>query len=199
MNRSTVVALASAALFGASAPSHALFEINLDPQNYEKLFLNQTKNVTSFNGTVGANNSGPIVDITTDNPVDVGGGFSNIKPVKNGSLNTVTFTPQDPIFRGFLFRGQLEEGSLVKLSVRDNQGNPAQPFTFQVAGTNQDFGPFAIISNDGETIKSVTLTAAFKEEKQNEFLRAVPEPETYAMLGLGLALMGIAARRRSIV
>jgi len=54
MNRSTVVALASAALFGASAPSHALFEINLDPQNYEKLFLNQGKNVTSFNGTVGA-------------------------------------------------------------------------------------------------------------------------------------------------
>ena len=59
MHRSTVVALASAALFGAAAPAHAFVEVDSNPNNYQKLFLDEAKNVTSFNGTVGANNSGP--------------------------------------------------------------------------------------------------------------------------------------------
>jgi hypothetical protein len=197
MHRSTVVALASAALFGAAAPAYAFFEVDSNPNNYQKLFLDEAKNITSFSGTVGANNSGPVVGITTDGAVDVSSGFATIKPIKGGELDSLVFTPQDPtLFRGFSFRGQLDEGSTVKLTVLDNQGNPAQDFIFPVQNTNENFGPFAVISNDGETIKSIKLSGAFKEQKQTEFLRAVPEPETYAMLGFGLALIGIGARRR---
>jgi hypothetical protein len=53
----------------------------------------------------------------------------------------------------------------------------------------------------GETTKSVTLSSLFKEEQQNEFSVAatIPEPETYAMLELGIALLGVAVRRRNMI
>ncbi len=78
----------------------------------------------------------------------------------------------------------------VLLTVQNNQGGQPQQFTFTNLGSNADFARIGIIAapGSGETIKSVTLSSFFKEEKQNEFSVAavIPEVETCAMLGLGL-------------
>jgi VPDSG-CTERM motif len=86
----------------------------------------------------------------------------------------------------------------VMVTVQDNQGNPAQIFTLTGLGTNSDFARQGIISLDGETIQSVTLTSDFKEVKQIEFSLAgvrVPDSGATAML-LGGALAGLALGRR---
>jgi hypothetical protein len=89
------------------------------------------------------------------------------------------------------------------LTVQDNQLGPPQTFTFLAAdlGTSNEFLRQGIIAVPGsnETIKSITLTGSFNEVKQVDFsnaVRVVREPETYAMLGLGLAILGVAVRRR---
>jgi len=195
--------LSIAALTGALALSaRASFIIDPDPGGVKIFFDNANKNVTDFVGFVGANNSGaPHVAIHTDGPVDTGSGFSTIKPVNGGSLTELIFTPDDPnLFGDFSFRGQLEDGALgtVTLSVQDNQGNPAQVFVFTGLGGPNDFARQGIVSLDGETIQSVTITSDFKEFKQVEisFGSAVPDGgATACLLGMGLAgLAGIRAK-----
>jgi len=181
----------------------ATFMIDTNPGG-EKLFIDvANKDVSDFEGFVGANNSGaPHVDIHTTGNVDTGSGFANIKPVKDGSLTELIFTPEDPnLFADFSFRGQLNAaaGGTVTVTVQDNQGNPAQTFTLTGLGKNKDFARQGIISTDGETIKSVTLTSDFKEVKQIEFSFApgqhVPDSGATAML-LGGALAAIGLVRR---
>jgi hypothetical protein len=198
MQKWRLLALAGLVL-GATAPAYADFMIDPNPTG-EKLFIdNANKDVSSFVGIVGSNVSGPLVDITTVGNVNTGSGFSNITPA-GGTLTSLTFTPKDGnLFSDFGFRGQLLSAGTVTVTVLDNQGGAPQSFDFNVAKANQDFGTLGItaIPGTGETIKSVTLTAlgGFKEEKQN-ILSAVPEPGTYAMLGLGVGLLGIVLRRR---
>jgi len=202
MNKWRLLALAGVVL-GATAPAYADFMIDPNPTG-EKLFIdNANKNVDSFVGIVGSNVSGPLVDVTTVGNVDTGSGFSNITPVKGGTLTSLTFTPKDgSLFNDFGFRGQLLAAGTVTVTVLDNQGGAPQSFDFNVVKANQDFGTLGItaIPGTGETIKSVTVSAlgGFKEEKQN-ILSAVPEPGTYAMLGLGVGLLGIVLRRRKIL
>lgn len=195
-----------AAMFFALTPAHATFIVAENPGGDQFFNGDANKNVSSFTGTVGGQHSGPAVTVTTIGNVDTGAGFSNIKPVKDGSLTSLTFAPADPnLFGDFSFRGQLEgnAGGQVLLTVQDNQGGLPQQFTFTGLGSNADFARIGIIAapGSGETIKSVTLLSLFKEEKQNEFSIAatIPEPETYAMLGLGIALLGVAARRRNMI
>jgi len=202
MKKWRLLALAGVVL-GATAPAYADFMVDPNPTG-EKLFIdNANKNVDSFVGIVGSNVSGPLVDVTTVGNVDTGSGFSNITPVKGGTLTSLTFTPKDgSLFNDFGFRGQLLAAGTVTVTVLDNQGGAPQSFDFNVAKANQDFGTLGItaIPGTGETIKSVTISAlgGFKEEKQN-ILSAVPEPGTYAMLGLGVGLLGIVLRRRKIL
>jgi hypothetical protein len=98
--------------------------------------------------------------------------FSNIKPAKNGTLTDLIFTPDDPNgYSDFNFRGQLLASALgtVTVIVTDNQSNTPQTFVFTGLGANADFSRIGVISNDGETIKSIELIAAgdgFKEVKQ---------------------------------
>jgi hypothetical protein len=179
----------------------------IDPNPGGVMFFNgdANKNVSSFVGNVGGQHSGPEVTVDTVGSVDTGAGFSNIKPVMNGSLTMLTFTPADGnLFDDFSFRGQLEStaGGTVDVKVQDNQGGAPQTFTFTGLGANADFARIGIIAvaGSGETIQSVTLTSDFKEEKQNEFSLApgaVPEPGMVALLvGLGVPLSGFLMRRR---
>lgn len=182
----------------------------IDPNPGGEMFFNgdANKDVSTFTGTVGGQHSGPEVTVTTIGNVDTGAGFSTIKPVKDGTLMSVTFTPANPnLFDDFSFRGQLEAAGSVTLIVQDNQGRPAQKFTFSGLPKDADFDRMGIVAVAGthETIKSVTLMSdGFKEEKQNEFSfapgkpRAVPTP---ASLWGGLALLGwltVARMRRAV-
>ena len=158
-------------------------------------------NVTDLQAFVGANDpSAPIVFIHTDGPVDTGSGFANIKPASGSTLTELIFTPDDPnLFSDFSFRGQLtaEGNETVTVTVQDNQGNPPQVFVFTGLGTNQDFARQGIISFDGETIQSVTITSDFKEFKQIRisFGPGVPDGgATVMLLGAALSVLGMARR-----
>src|SRR5437016_11199148 len=86
-----VTVLTSALTLSASAT----FIIDPDPGG-EKLFIDvANKDVSDFQGFVGANNSSaPHVGIHTTGNVNTGSGFANLKPVKNGSPTELTFTPE---------------------------------------------------------------------------------------------------------
>jgi hypothetical protein len=181
--------------------ARATFIKDPDPGGVKIFFDVANKNVTDFDGFVGANNtSAPHVHIHTTGAVDTGSGFSNIKPVSGGSLTELIFTPDNPnLFSDFSFRGQLEDGAggTVTLTVQDNQGNPPQTFTFTGLGGPNDFARQGIISLDGETIQSVTITSNFKEFKQVEisFGQGVPDGgATLMLLGAALGSLGVARR-----
>jgi hypothetical protein len=196
--------VAAAMLFGVTS-AQATFIVADNFDNDQKLFIDgANKNVSSFTGTVGSNNSGPKVSIDTAGNVDTGNGYANIKPATGETLTSLTFKPNDPnAFGDFSFRGQLEAiaGGSVLLVVQDNQGGAPQSIPFINLGSSADFSRVGIVSNDGETIKSVSLFSTFKEVKQVDFSPAVavPEPQTYAILGLGVGLLGILVRRRNML
>ena len=184
----------------------ATFIVDTDPGG-SKLFIDvANKNVSDFEGFVGKNNASfPHVDIHTTGNVDTGSGFANIKPTNKDTLLTeLIFTPEDPnLFADFSFRGQLNAGAngTVTVTVQDNQGNPAQIFIFTGLGTNADFARQGIISIDGETIASITLTSDFKEVKQIEFSLSgvgIPDSGSTVML-LGVALGAAEVLRRLIL
>ena len=198
--------LSIAALAGAfTLSASATFIVDTDPDG-AKLFIDvANKNVSDFEGFVGANNSSaPHVAIHTTGNVDTGSGFATIKPIKDGSLTELVFTPADAtLFSDFSFRGQLlgDANGTVTLMVQDNQANPAQTFTFTGLGANADFARQGIISLDGETIQSVTLMSDFKEVKQIEFSLAgarVPDSGSTVML-LGVALGAAEGIRRLVL
>jgi PEP-CTERM motif len=213
MKRIFVGALVAFLVLG-TAKAKADFMIDLNPGG-DKFFNGKANNdVSSFVGTVGWQNSGPLVTVGTAGNVDTGAGFSNIKPVKDGSLTSLTFTSSDGnLFGEFSFRGQLLDvaSGTVNVTVQDNQGHPAQTFTFTGLGANADFARLGIVAvpGSGETIQSVTLTSlGFKEEKQNEFsltgngsgignIAAVPEPSALTLVGISIVcLAGFAWRRQ---
>ena len=196
--------LSIAALTGAlTLSASATFIVDPDPGGL-KLFIDvANKDKTDFKGFVGVNNSsGPNVDIHTTGPVDTGSGFANIKPVKDGLLTELIFTPENPnLFGDFSFRGQLNDAAdgTVTVTVQDNQGHFPQVFVFPGLGGPNDFARQGIISLDGETIQSITLSSDFKEVKQIEFSFAgghvVPDSGPTAMLlGSGLAAIGLVRR-----
>src|ERR1700694_5344535 len=98
----------------AAAPAYAVpinsFLISSEDGDESKFFIiDANKDVSSFAGHVGSNNSGPIVNVQTIGNVDTGNGYANIKPIKDGTLTSLLFTPADAtLFDGMFFRGQIE-------------------------------------------------------------------------------------------
>lgn len=165
--------LAVGVCLGWTGSVRANFIIDPNPDGTKFYNGDALKDVSSFTGTVGGQHSGPEVTVTTIGNVDTGAGFSTIKPVKDGTLTSLTFTPADGnLFDDFSFRGQLVDAGSVTVTVHDNQGDPAQTFVFSGLPKDADFDRIGIVAvaGSGETIKSVTLTSAgFEEQKQNEF------------------------------
>lgn len=178
-----------------------------EPPVSQKFFIDlANKDVSSFSGHVGGNGVGPVVNVATAGNVDTGSGFANITPVKDSTLTSLTFTPQNPNgFEDFTFRGQLLAAGSVTITVQDNQGDPSQTFTITGLKANADFGRLGITAaGTGETIQSVTISSdGFKEVKQisfssaSPFVTSVPEPGSLTLLGVGAAGMaGYCWRRR---
>jgi VPDSG-CTERM exosortase interaction domain len=194
----SIVALTAA----LTLPARATFEKETAPFGGSFLFFDvANSNVTDLTAFVGANDpSAPTVAIHTDGPVDTGSGFATIKPSSGSNLTELIFTPDDPnLFSDFNFRGQLTDAGdgTVTVTVQDNQGNLPQTFTFDNLGTNQDFARQGIISFDGETIQSVTITSDFKEFKQIRISFATGVPDggaTVMLLGAALGAFGMARR-----
>ena len=75
-----------------------------------KMFLENDKNTNTFFGSTTGNGSHftDTIKINTMGYVDTSSGFATIKPIKDGTLTDVTYTPQAPnLFDGFFTRGQL--------------------------------------------------------------------------------------------
>ena len=165
--------------------------------NICKLFLNEAKDVTiGGTGNVGHNNTGPLVTIDTTGATDISG--ATIKPVKGGTLTDLVFTPaNDLLFGDFTFTGQLMNTGDISITVTDQTGTVLSPITFtNVSGTGQ-FDRIGVISQGGESIKSVAVSSdGFTSFDHVEF-SPVPVPPAIALFGSGLVgLMFLSQHRR---
>jgi PEP-CTERM motif-containing protein len=213
--RSAAFAAAVGVALGASSAAHATFVIDTSCGESKCAagtdFFNDdaNKDVSTFTGTVGGEHSGPAVTVTTTGNVDTGAGFSNITPVKGGTLTSLTFTPaSDTLFTDFSFRGELNpvgDTSTLDVTWTDSSGTSGTLAFTGLAGPNADFARLGIVSTD-ETLKSVVVSTtsgeSFKEFKQVQFSGAglvpsIPEPSTWAMMMVGFAGLGYVGFRRS--
>jgi hypothetical protein len=168
------------------------------------------KDVQAFTGTVGPHLSGPAVTVETSANVDTGKGFATITATT--ALTALVFTPaDDTLFNRFSFRGQLAASGFkgtteIDVSWTDSNGKTGSLSFTGVKGPDADFDRLGIVSNDGETLKLVTVSVppsqaageSFKEFKQIEFSSAtpvIPESSTWAMMLLGFAALGFVGYR----
>ena len=213
--RIAAFATAVGAALGAASAAHATFIIDTSCGESKcaggtDFFLDSAnKGVTTFAGTVGGH-AGTAVTVTTTGTVDTGAGFATITPTKGGTLPDLIFTPaDDTLFTDFSFRGQLAplgDTGVIDVKWTDSSGTSGTLVFSGVPGPDTDFGRLGIVSNDGETLKSVEVFTApgesFDEFKQVQFSASsippsVPEPSTWAMLLLGFAGLGFAGYRKA--
>jgi hypothetical protein len=213
--RTTAFAAAVGAALGASSVAHATFVIDTSCGEAKCAggtdFFNDSanKDVSTFTGTVGGH-AGTGVTVTTIGNIDSGAGFATITPISGGTLTSLTFTPtNDALFTDFSFRGQLApvgDTGVINVAWTDSLGTTGTLQFTGIPGPDTDFGRLGIVSNDGETLKSVVVTTAagesFDEFKQVQFSAAsippsVPEPSTWAMMLVGFAGLGFLGYRGS--
>jgi hypothetical protein len=213
-----IVAFAAAvgATLGASSAAHATFIIDLSCGQSKCAggtdFFNDAPakhDVSTFTGTVGGH-TGTAVTVDTIGNIDTGAGFSTITPTSGATLTSLTFTPtDDTLFTDFSFRGQLApvgDTGVINVAWTDSNNLSGTLQFTGIPGPDTDFNRLGIVSNDGETLKSVVITTAagesFDEFKQVQFSASsippsIPEASTWAMMLLGFVGLGYAGYRRA--
>jgi hypothetical protein len=210
--RIAAFATAVGAALGAASAAHATFVIDTSCGVSQcdagtKFFIDTAnKDVPTFGGTV----QGNAITVDTTGNVDTGSGFATIKPTSAATLTDLIFTPSDDtLFSDFSFRGQLEPAGftgMVDVTWTDSSGTSGTLVFTGVKGPNSDFNRLGIVSNDGETLKSVEISTpgseSFKEFKQVEFsgtgiIPSIPELSTWAMMLTGFAGLGFFGYRAS--
>jgi hypothetical protein len=205
--RIAAFAAAVGAALGAASAAHATFIIDTSCGVSQcdagtKFFIDTANtDVATFSGTV----QGNAITVDTTGNVDTGSGFAPIKLAKDATFTDLLFTPaDDTLFSDFSFRGQLEPAGFagtIDVKWTDSSGTSGTLVFTGVKGPNSDFDRFGIVSNDGETLKSVEISTSgsekFKEVKQVEFsgtgiIPSIPELSTWAMMLTGFASLGFA-------
>jgi hypothetical protein len=200
------------AQLGAASAAHATFVIDTSCGVSQcdagtKFFIDTAnKDVPTFGGAV----QGNAITVDTTGNVDTGSGFATIKPASAATLTDLIFTPaDDTLFSDFSFRGQLEPAGFsgtVDVTWTDSLGTSGTLIFTGVKGPNSDFNRLGIVSNDGETLKSVEISTpgseSFKEFKQVEFsgtgiTPSIPELSTWVMMLTGFAGLGFFGYRTS--
>ena len=148
------------------APAHATFILDMtcgvsqcaEGRNF--FIDNVNKDVQTFTGTVGGHLNGPAITVETSANVDTGTDFASITPTT--ALTALIFRPaDDTLFNGFSFRGQLAASGFtgrIDVSWTDSNGKTGSITFTGVKGPDADFDRLGIVSNDGETLKLVTVS-----------------------------------------
>jgi PEP-CTERM motif len=210
--------LTTAALIALAAPASAGFvQLTVEPGDELKMFNDgANKNAAFFFGSTHGNGDAQDVRIFGDVNVNTGNGFAAITPA-NGALTHLTFEPQGAnAYDAFFTGGQLAYNGALKGKDKPKDGfvhitvNGVQTFDYSEK-LSGDFGPIGF-EWDGvgdSTISSVLMWTdgdySFKSVKQVDWsaanpvgsVGAVPEPSTWAMLGIGFAGLGFAGWKRS--
>jgi PEP-CTERM motif-containing protein len=203
----TMAMVSGLAIFGAvgAANAAALFTIEANPSQKDMLKLSDLKDAKIDVAHV----DGTSDTITANAFSDFSSGDATIKPIKGATLTDLSFTPSnDLLFSDFSWRGQdVNANQTLTVTVTDQNG-ATQVLTFQEGKANEDFARQGIIAAmAGETIKSVDLSMSgggFKEAKQFAFSLApgvslgVPEPASWALMVLGVGLVGAGLRVRHV-
>ena len=211
--RSAVFATVVGVALGAPGVAHATFIIDLSCGQSKcaggtDIFNDSAnKDVATFTGTVGGH-AGTAVTVDTIGNIDTGAGFSTIKPTSGATLTSLTFTPtDDTLFTDFSFRGQLApvgDTGVINVAWTDSNNLSGTLQFTGIPGPDTDFDRLGIVSNDGETLKSVVITTAagesFDEFKQVQFSAAsippsIPELSTWVMMLAGFAGLGFLGYR----
>jgi hypothetical protein len=181
--------------------------------NETKVFLNEGHSETSGSGTVGQNGPTLLFSVDSgalDSRVDTGGGFANITSANadhiadfNGIEITIPgFTFTDIAFDVQLnpteangtdtFTAQAFSGAHISDGIVTGADAPDTDKQFSLTAVGGVFDEVNLLSADG-----------FKEIKHIEIsgLQAVgspvPEPSTWALMGIGFGLMGLVGYRKT--
>jgi len=194
------------------ATARADFEAYTPPESSitqdMKLFLTKADNPgsTAFQGVVGDQTVGPIVDIVANAATKVvSDGWATISNVnQTDTFSQATFTPRDKgLFIDFTLRGQLPAEGNVTITVYDQNGT-SFIFSEKKSADWDRIGVIAVVGSGqfiDHVVVSTDVTGGFNELKQIAFSttadHVVPEPSTMAIAGLGaLGFIGYGLRRR---